>query len=293
MAFARLRLKKASSTFSNKEKAMPRTSTEITPQEIQAYNEFCQHHSIVNNDSQEGVKNGKHIGEYIAVTWGEDINPGTLAVALERLGDKLVFKSAIQVELEQVVSKLNDQERKIAYNWFKRQRLVSDGDLGSQNVSNIIGWLQKNNHQISDQTLNLALTNIVNRGTRPLHWKPAPLQGSEKEAKSQKEASSASDRQDRAEAVPTHPQLALRPELAYHREMLHRPSETVKAARPDSDAEWRARAESVLTNSHVDNAHVKKLFITNPDGQINWPETLRARERFVERRKHERQNAGR
>jgi len=152
---------------------MARTSDQITEQEIQAFNEFCQQHAVV-TEGEIGEQNGKHISEYIVDTWKQDISPATLAVALEKLGDRLVFKSAIQVELEQVVSKLNDQERRVAYNWFKRQRLVSDGDQGSENVTNIIGWLQRNNHPITDQTLNLALSNIVNSGKRPLHWKPAP-----------------------------------------------------------------------------------------------------------------------
>jgi len=273
---------------------MARTSDQITEQEIQAFNEFCQQHAVV-TEGEIGEQNAKHISEYIVDTWKQDISAATLTVALEKLGDRLVFKSAIQVELEQVVSKLNDQERRVAYNWFKRQRLVSDGDQGSENVTNIIGWLQRNNHPITDQTLNLALSNIVNSGKRPLHWKPAPLQDAEKEQQRQREASRAPVRQERAEAVPAHPELALAPHLKAHQEMLHRPSEAVKVTRQDSDAEWRVRAESVTTNSHLDRAQLAKLFVkqqSNPT-EIDWQGTHRARLLFLERRNHARTQAGR
>jgi len=272
---------------------MARTSDQITEQEIQAFNEFCQQHAVV-TEGEIGEQNGKHISEYIVDTWKQDISPATLAVALEKLGDRLVFKSAIQVELEQVVSKLNDQERRVAYNWFKRQRLVSDGDQGSENVTNIIGWLQRNNHPITDQTLNLALSNIVNSGKRPLHWKPAPLQDAEKEQQRQREASSAPVRQERAEAVPAHPELALRPELAHHRQMLHRPSEKITAIRPDTDHEWKARAESVQTRSHVENAHINKMYVYKPDkSDVDWHATYAARNRVAEQYAHRMTYGGR
>jgi len=49
--------------------------------------------------------------------------------------------------------------------------------------------------------------------------------------------------------------------LKAHQEMLHRPSEAVKVTRQDSDAEWRVRAESITTDSHLDRAQLAKLFV--------------------------------
>jgi len=121
------------------------------------------------------------------------------------------------------------------------------------------------------------------------------LQDAEKEQQRQREASSAPVRQERAEAVPAHPELALAPHLKAHQEMLHRRSEAVKVSRQDSDAEWRVRAESVTTNSHLDRAQLAKLFVkqqSNPT-EIDWQGTHRARLLFLERRNHARTQAGR
>jgi hypothetical protein len=66
---------------------MSRTSSSITDTEKAIYTAFCHDHHILNDDSPTAVKNGEHIGGYIAL-WNVDITEETLAVTLEKLRDR-------------------------------------------------------------------------------------------------------------------------------------------------------------------------------------------------------------
>ena len=80
---------------------MGRTSTEITQKEKDAFHNFCTEHRIVTDD-EVGRANGDLIGEYIVLTWKEDITPRTLAVALDKLRDRIVFYSEAEWQLKQI-----------------------------------------------------------------------------------------------------------------------------------------------------------------------------------------------
>jgi hypothetical protein len=154
---------------------MSRKSAVLTTDEVSAYEKFCKDHNIVCDGSEVGVANGTLIGEYITVTWGEEITPVTLAIALEKLRDRVTFKSAAQREIESIASGMTENEKSITREFLKKQgRLVLDGDQGSENISNIVSWLRARSYPISAQNLVLALSNILNSGGRKLHWLPEP-----------------------------------------------------------------------------------------------------------------------
>ena len=113
-----------------------RTSTTITETERNAYDLFCQQHHILNDQSAEALRNGQNIGTYIGTTWNENITEHTLAVALEKLRDRLVFIPAEQVEVAEILAKLDQGQRDIVASWLSRQhRLETEGLKGFSNVS--------------------------------------------------------------------------------------------------------------------------------------------------------------
>jgi hypothetical protein len=149
-----------------------RISTEITTAEKNAYDQFCQEHRIVNDQSPIAVLNGKHIGEYIMQTWGEDINERTLGVALEQLRDRLVFIPAEQAECAEILGKLDQSQRDIVASWLSKQhRLETEGPKGFSNVSVLCAYLINRRRPISEEGLTMALGNAQNSGHRKIFWK--------------------------------------------------------------------------------------------------------------------------
>jgi hypothetical protein len=137
-----------------------RTSKAITETEKNAYNLFCQQHNILNDDSPAAIRNGEHIGGYAGHTWGEDLTAETLKVALEKLRDRLVFIPAEQVEVVNILSKLDQSQREIIASWLSHQhRLETDGPKGFSNVSVLTAWLLNRRYAISDEGLTMALGN--------------------------------------------------------------------------------------------------------------------------------------
>src|ERR1700732_2311151 len=118
-----------------------RTNANITDTEKAIYTAFCQQHHILNDESPAGIKNGEHIGGYIAL-WDVDISEDTLNVALEKLSDRLVFIPAEQTEVTEILSKLDQSQRETVAVWLSKQhRLEVDGPKGFSNVSVLTAWL--------------------------------------------------------------------------------------------------------------------------------------------------------
>jgi hypothetical protein len=154
-----------------------RTSKTITEAERNAYNLFCEQQHLVNDQSPDGLRNGEYIGEYVGNTWNEDLNEYTLGVALEKLRDRLVFIPAEQVEVAEILSRLDPSQREIVASWLSRQhRLETEGLKGFSNVSVLVAWLLNRNFEVSDANLTTAMGNAQNSGHRKLFWKELPKQ---------------------------------------------------------------------------------------------------------------------
>lgn len=157
-----------------------RTNPVFTENEKNAYNAFCQQHSILNDQSSEGLQNAEHIGGYISQTWGEDVDARTLQVALEQLGDRLVFVPKEQAEVAEILSKLDQSQRDIVASWLSHQhRLETDGPKGFSNVSVLVAWLLNRHCAVSEAGLNMALGNVQNTGKRRIYWKELPKESRE------------------------------------------------------------------------------------------------------------------
>ena len=157
-----------------------RTSTTITETERIAYSSFCQQHHILNDESADGLRNGEHIGAYIGHTWNEDITERTLSVALEKLRDRLVFIPPEQVEVAEILAKLDQGLRDIVASWLSHQhRLEVDGPKGFSNVSVLVAWLLNRRYAVTEAGLDMALGNVQNSGKRKIFWKENPKQSRE------------------------------------------------------------------------------------------------------------------
>lgn len=157
-----------------------RTSTTITEVERNAYDLFCHQHHILNDQSADALRNGENIGTYICTTWNEDITEHTLLVSLEKLRDRLVFIPAEQVEVAEILAKLDQGQRDVVASWLSHQhRLEVEGPKGFSNVSVLVAWLLNRRYAVTEAGLDMALGNVQNTGKRKIFWKANPKQNRE------------------------------------------------------------------------------------------------------------------
>jgi hypothetical protein len=101
-------------------------------------------------------------------------------VALEKLRDRLVFIPAEQVEVAEILAKLDQGQRDVVASWLSHQhRLEVDGPKGFSNVSVLVAWLLNRRYAVSEAGLDMALGNVQNSGRRKIFWKELPKQSLE------------------------------------------------------------------------------------------------------------------
>jgi len=166
---------------------MSRTSIEVTQAELDAFAQYANQHHL-ELEGETGAQNGREIRAFMVDQWREEINERTLAIAFERLkaAGRLVFKSEAKAKFDQASQGMTQQEYNLVGAWLQRQRLMQDGnDEGYENAANIILWVRKHNMEFTYRSLDLALSNTINSGRNPLHWKPAPKPAEPKDTRSE------------------------------------------------------------------------------------------------------------
>lgn len=253
-----------------------RTSKTITEAERNAYNLFCQQHHLVNDQSPDGLRNGEYIGEYVANTWNEDLNEYTLGVALGKLRDRLVFIPAEQVEVAEILSKLDQSQRDVVASWLSHQhRLEVDGPKGFSNVSVLVAWLLNRTFEVSEANLNTALGNAQNSGHRKLFWKELPKQDRSIGPGGRLNHSIVNKSEEgfmpRSQTNRTHRQMMEE----------NRVKET-PVAPVAVNPEYKSKAENVQGRTHGQTDQARKLFIMVPGTTtIDWEQTHAARTKFL------------
>jgi hypothetical protein len=252
-----------------------RTSTTITEVERNAYDLFCQQHNILNDESPAALRNGENIGAYIGGTWNEDITDHTLTVALEKLRDRLVFIPAEQVEVAEILSKLDQGQRDVIASWLSHQhRLEVDGPKGFSNVSVLVAWLLNRRYAISEANLTTALGNAQNSGHRKLFWKELP----------RADRSIVGGRINHSLVNKSEEGFAPRSQTnRTYRQMMedNRVKET-SVAPVSVNPEYKSKAEGLVGRSHGQTDQARKLFIMVPGTTtIDWEQTHAARTRFL------------
>jgi hypothetical protein len=251
-------------------------TTNITDSEKAIYTAFCHQHHILNDESPAGIKNGEHIGGYIAL-WDVDITEDTLKVALEKLSDRLVFIPAEQTEVTEILAHLDQSQRDIVANWLSHQhRLEVDGPKGFSNVSVLTTWLLNRKFAITDANLTMALGNAQNTGRRQIFWKALPkadrsigpggrinhfLVNKSEEGFMPRNQTNRSARQIAED---------------------NRPKVETPVAPVSVNAQYQAKAESLQGRTHGQTDQARKFFVMVPGTSvIDWQQTLAARERFL------------
>jgi hypothetical protein len=255
---------------------MSRTSASITNEEKAIYTAFCTAHHILNDDSPAAIKNGEHIGSYIAL-WDVDISEETLEVTLEKLRDRLTFVSPLQTEVVDILSHLDQSQRETVANWLSHQhRLETEGPKGFSNVSVLTAWLLTRKYAISEANLTTALGNAQNSGHRKIWWKELPK----------------ADRSIGPGGKINHALVNKSEEGFMPRNQTNRtPRQVAEDNRlkvetvptPVSiNTEYQAKAEALQGRSHGQTEQARKFFVMVPGTTtIDWAQTYRAREKFL------------
>jgi hypothetical protein len=255
---------------------MSRTSSSITDTEKATYSAFCHQNHILNDESPTGIRNGEHIGGYIAL-WDVDITEDTLKVALEKLSDRLVFIPAEQTEVVDILAHLNQGERDVVANWLSRQhRLEVDGPKGFSNVSVLTAWLLNRKFAISEANLTTALGNCQTSGHRKIYWKELPKADRSIGPGGKINHALVNPSQEgfmpRSQTNRTPRQVALD----------NRPQAETPVAVVSVNDQYQAKAEGLVGRSHGQTDQARKFFVMVPGtSTIDWQQTHAARLRFL------------
>jgi hypothetical protein len=253
-----------------------RTNTDITDSEKAIYTAFCHQHHILNDESPAGIKNGEHIGGYIAL-WDVDITEETLKVTLEKLRDRLTFVSPLQTEVVDILSHLSAPDRDVVANWLSHQhRLQTEGPNGFSNVSVITAWLLNHKYAITEANLSTALGNCQTSGHRKIHWKELP-------------------KQDRSygpggkinHAVVNKSEEGFMPRNQTNRSARqiaedNRPKVETVPTPVSINEQYQSKAEALQGRSHGQTEQARKFFVMIPGtSTIDWQQTHAARLKFL------------
>ena len=253
-----------------------RTNTDITDSEKAIYTAFCHQHHILNDESPAGIKNGEHIGGYIAL-WDVDITEETLKVTLEKLRDRLTFVSPLQTEVVDILSHLSAPDRDVVANWLSHQhRLQTEGPNGFSNVSVITAWLLNHKYAITEANLSTALGNCQTSGHRKIHWKELPK----------------ADRSYGPGGKLNHSIVNPSTEGFMPRNQTNRSARQIaEDNRPKVETvptpvsineQYQSKAEALQGRSHGQTEQARKFFVMIPGtSTIDWQQTHAARLKFL------------
>jgi hypothetical protein len=255
---------------------MSRTSSSITDLEKAIYTAFCHEHHILNDDSPTAVKNGEHIGGYIAL-WDVDITEETLKVALEKLSDRLVFIPAEQTEVADILAHLDQSQRDAVASWLSKQhRLEVDGVKGYSNVSVLCAYLINRRYAISESGLDLALGNCQNSGRRKIFWKELP-KADRSIGPGGKINHALVNKSEEGFMPRSQTNRTLRQVMEDNKPKTETPSTPVSI-----NVKYQAKAEALQGRSHGQTEQARKFFVMVPGtSTIDWAQTHAARLRFL------------
>jgi hypothetical protein len=251
---------------------MPRTNTQITQDEQNAYQRFCIENGIVNDGSADSDANGQLVANYFLQTWKEDITDKNLQAAKEQLLPHLKKYDQETLALSNALAKFSSEERKIAMDWVPPRGLK----VTNKAVIAILSWLSAHGFKITKESLQLA---VGQQRVQPfLEWEFVQ----QDKAKYQRHADDGS--KFLSDGLKKQPDGSYgKSPRDYKREQeealaKNRPQESTPASALQAEAEREAGRIAGRTHSQTDQ--LRKIFVTNPGQGIDWVETLSARKRM-------------
>jgi hypothetical protein len=155
---------------------MARTSETITQIEVENWNRFCAKHNIINDGTEESKRFTNMVGEFVAITWGEDLTEQTLEIALQKFqeaGHTIPFKSAARIAFDRVADQCDPQLLKGFATWINTQtELENFGDQGFENGEAILGQLRGRSTFSADAAW--AAVGRAQYSGKSLHFKNGP-----------------------------------------------------------------------------------------------------------------------
>jgi hypothetical protein len=243
---------------------MARTNENLTQKEIDVFQKFCGEHKIVCDETEAGLANGNLIGEYIAITWAEDITPERLAVALEKLRDRITFYTPAEAEYKKIADE--DATRANALNnWFEspsNTALVRDREEALRNQTVLLAELR--GREITPKTIQDAIGRASFK--LGLHYVPTP-----RSVDPRQHATSGSF-MPKSEA-----NLSAREHAA-------RAKEASAGARISTTpaTDYRALSEGVRGATHSRSEQIQKMYVMKPGTSVvDWEQTYAQRRRMA------------
>jgi len=258
---------------------MARTSEVLTPQEIRAFQEFAKEKNLV-MEGDAGEKNGNHIAEYICVTWGQDITEATLAVALEKLHDRLTFLTQDEISFNAAKAVNPEAAEYLGANYaahklseIPEQKLENIKFLAEKLIGRPVNYATVENEilRAGADTSRFHKHHIIHfsEEAKQLNVRQKPVDADYKPGQlfSAKDSnkSNADYARERAEAAAKDNP---------------KPADSAKVLEEAA----RVQAAELKGDSHSDSDQLQRLFIFRPGtSEISWRDTLAARKDFQTR----------
>jgi hypothetical protein len=240
---------------------MARTSEQLSQLEVDAFNRFCNEHRIVCDDSNAGHANGNLMGDYIVFSWKENITQETLAVALSKLRDRLVFYS----DSEWAYKKIADEDSVRAQTlnqWFEsssNSALVSSGEEGLKNQSALLAELK--GREITPQTIQDAIGRAGYK--HGLHYATDRIPRPADPRQHADDGKGMFSKDDTNLSPRDHARLAK--EAA---------DKAAGRSAPTAGTDFRALAEAVKGKTHSQTDQIQKMFVTRTGtSEIDYEQT--------------------
>jgi hypothetical protein len=241
----------------------PRTSQEITQQEIQAFAKFCGDHDIV-IDGSVGEQNANALGDYIVDLWKVEITDETLEVALGKLRDRIVFYTPAQVKYRKIAAEDIERANQLIA-WFQgpgNTSLVRAGDQGFENQTALLVELK--GREISSREIQNAIGRLSFKSG--LHFVPAPRP--------------VDSRQHVDDGRGFMPKDSVNLTARDHKRLADAATATALGQESVPTTDYQALAENVRGRTHSESERIARLFVTKPGtSEILWPDTYEARRR--------------
>jgi len=249
----------------------------INQNDVEVVVEWCRQQVPRGYQDTEG--NGLLILETIPD--GTPVTLESLTAAAQSLVNKGValfrFKSLAEQAFDKTVALLTQGQRETVHSWLLSQnRLIQDGDQGYENVTQICNWLLARRFQITNDSLNNAVGNLVNNSAARLHFKTVEQNYQPGRHSGKSFHDSKAEEQSRN---------------FIHGRINHanQPHIVEQSVSPKTlEAEWARKCDSIQGKTHSQTQQVRRLLVTKPDGTPDYRATYESRIRFLESRNGER-----
>jgi hypothetical protein len=260
---------------------MARSSETLTQTEVENWNRFCTKRNIINDGSEESKRFSNMIGEFVAITWGEDLTEQTLEIALQKFqeaGHTIPFKSAARIAFDRVADQCDPQLLKDFAAWIDRQKdFVSQGDQGFENAAHLLAELRSQGQAFTPDAARAAFGRLQYKGVN-IHFAEAPKSDRPPEFRAGLKNHAANASEHKSGVLFAKEDIDDRP---YYERFGHK-ADPVPETPAAIESRWQAKADGVRGATHSITEQARKVFVTRQGtSQIDWEATYAARSRFV------------